>query len=159
MFKMARWMAVAVLAGFWLAGCAKKENLQPEPTPEASESMAQSTTSTAQTGQGGNGNGSGMAMPTAAPTPSLSRYTVKKGDSLWKISAKQDVLGDPFRWPLLFKANRDQILDPDIIEPSQELGYEAYYSPKDAEEAIGKAKETPAYQPHSKPRRQLPVKY
>jgi hypothetical protein len=50
------------------------------------------------------------------------KYVVKKGDSLWKISAKSSVYGDPFEWPLLFRANRDQITDPDIIDTNEELG-------------------------------------
>jgi hypothetical protein len=69
------------------------------------------------------------------------------------------VLGDSFRWPLLFKANRDQIADPDLIEPRQDLSYKKQYSSEEIEDAIRKAKETPPYVPHSTPRKSLPVKY
>ena len=86
-------------------------------------------------------------------------YLVRKGDSLWVIAGKNSVLSDSFQWPLLFKSNRDQIEDPDLIEVRQDLNYKETYSREEIREAIGKAKETPAYVPHTKPRRVLPVKY
>ena len=46
-------------------------------------------------------------------------YEVKPGDTLSKI-AKQ-VLGDANRWPEIFEANKDQIKDPNLIHPGQEL--------------------------------------
>jgi nucleoid-associated protein YgaU len=48
-----------------------------------------------------------------------SEWTVKRGDSLWKISANKDVYGDPFLWPLIFKENRAKIKNPDLIYPKQ----------------------------------------
>ena len=89
----------------------------------------------------------------------LNNYLVRKGDSLWRIAAKPSVMGDPFRWPLLFKSNRDQIEDPDIIDVRQDLGYKQSYSRSEIRDAVEKAQETPPYVPHSKPRRVLPVKY
>jgi nucleoid-associated protein YgaU len=44
-------------------------------------------------------------------------YTVKSGDSLSKI-AKQ-YYGDPMQWPKIFDANKDQIQNPDLIQPGQ----------------------------------------
>lgn len=46
-------------------------------------------------------------------------YTVVKGDSLSKI-AKQ-VYGDGTAWTRIFEANRDQLDDPDRIQPGQVL--------------------------------------
>jgi nucleoid-associated protein YgaU len=46
-------------------------------------------------------------------------YVVKSGDSLSKI-AKQE-LGDASRWPEIYEANKDQIKDPNLIHPGQEL--------------------------------------
>jgi hypothetical protein len=91
--------------------------------------------------------------------PSTKNYVVQKGDSLWKISAKGDVLGDSFNWPLLFKANRDQIEDPDMIEVRQDLNYKASYEKTEVEEAVKKAQDTPPFVPHASPRKVLPVKY
>ena len=48
-------------------------------------------------------------------------YTVVNGDSLWKISGKSEVYGNPFQWPLIYKANADQIRDADLIHPDQQL--------------------------------------
>ncbi|WP_182656226.1 LysM peptidoglycan-binding domain-containing protein [Stenotrophomonas lacuserhaii] len=46
-------------------------------------------------------------------------YTVEKGDTLSKI-AKQH-LGDANAWQKIFDANRDQLDDPDRIQPGQVL--------------------------------------
>lgn len=48
-----------------------------------------------------------------------SEYTVESGDSLWGISAKDDVYANPYQWPLIYKANSDQIKDADLIFPGQ----------------------------------------
>ncbi len=106
------------------------------------------------------------AKPQPTPTPvvaavleSKASYIVKRGDSLWAISGKKSTLGDAFRWPLLFKANRDQIADPDLIETKQDLNYKKEYSKVEVEEAVQKAKDTPPFVPHAAPRKTLPVKY
>ena len=57
-------------------------------------------------------------IPTVTPQGGPRQYFVKKGDSLWKITAKG---GNPFLWPIIWKANRDQIVDPDWIEPGLDL--------------------------------------
>lgn len=49
------------------------------------------------------------------------RYKVVRGDSLWTISGRPSVYGDPHQWPLLFRHNRDQVKDPDLIFPGQAL--------------------------------------
>ena len=46
-------------------------------------------------------------------------YVVEKGDSLSKIA--QRFYGDAQAWNRIFEANRDQIQDPDLIHPGQEL--------------------------------------
>ncbi len=49
----------------------------------------------------------------------LTKYVVKKGDSLWRIAEK--VYGNGFLWKKLFKANQDKIKDPNLIYPGQIL--------------------------------------
>jgi len=46
-------------------------------------------------------------------------YTVVKGDCLWKIAKKPDFYGNGFAWPVIYKANRDQIKNPNLIYPKQ----------------------------------------
>lgn len=48
-------------------------------------------------------------------------YTVMSGDNLWNISGKSEIYGNPFHWPLIYKANSDQIKDADLIYPGQNL--------------------------------------
>jgi len=47
------------------------------------------------------------------------RHIVQKGESLWVISRDVDIYGDPYQWPLIYKSNRSQINDPDLIYPGQ----------------------------------------
>ena len=54
-----------------------------------------------------------------ARQPAARTYTVKSGDSLSAIAKKE--YGDAGAWRRIFEANRDQISDPDLIHPGQEL--------------------------------------
>ena len=131
-----------------LAGCAKRGEQAPVPTPTPGNLDASYSTPTPV-----------AALPTPVPTAVPHSYIVKRGDSLWKISGMTEIQGDNFRWPLLFKANRDQIIDPDNIEPAQDLTWKDNYNLQEVEDAVGKAKDTPPYVPHARPRKQLPLKY
>jgi len=44
-------------------------------------------------------------------------WKVKKHDTLWAISKK--TYGDPFKWPDIYKLNKDKIKNPDLIYPKQ----------------------------------------
>ena len=46
-------------------------------------------------------------------------YTVVSGDSLSKIAKR--FYGDASQWPRIHEANRDQISNPDLIHPGQQL--------------------------------------
>jgi nucleoid-associated protein YgaU len=46
-------------------------------------------------------------------------YVVKAGDSLSKIAKRE--YGDANAWKAIFEANRDQIKDPNLIQPGQKL--------------------------------------
>jgi len=49
----------------------------------------------------------------------LTEHVVIKGETLWWIAEYKQVYDDPFKWPLIYKANRSQIKDPDLIYPDQ----------------------------------------
>jgi archaellum component FlaC len=51
--------------------------------------------------------------------PKEIMYSVVKGDHLWGIAKKKDHYDNPFAWPMIYQANRDQIKDPDLIYPKQ----------------------------------------
>jgi hypothetical protein len=51
----------------------------------------------------------------------VSSYTVSRGETLPLIAAHPEVYGDRNLWPLIYRANRDQIGDPRHIWPGQVL--------------------------------------
>lgn len=55
----------------------------------------------------------------AAPGVAADHYTVRSGDTLWKIAV--EVYGDGARYAEIFEANRDLLDSPDRILPGQEL--------------------------------------
>ena len=82
-------------------------------------------------------------MPLAELAPNApDRYTVKRGDTLWDLSSMY--LTSPWRWPELWGMNKDQIKNPHLIYPGQELvlikstGARACRSPGTASRPIGK---------------------
>jgi peptidoglycan hydrolase CwlO-like protein len=51
--------------------------------------------------------------------PDVISYKVVRGDHLWGIAKKKEHYGNGFAWPIIYKANRDQIKNPDLIYPNQ----------------------------------------
>jgi nucleoid-associated protein YgaU len=57
--------------------------------------------------------------------PANVMYTVgtwrEDRDCLWNIAKKPEIYNDPFAWPKIWRANTDQIRNPDLIYPGQQL--------------------------------------
>ena len=84
-----------------------------------------SCATTGQSRTGGRDSGEVGGAATKTPEKGTTRqggagaYTVSNGDSLWRISGKRNVYGNPYQWPLIFRANNSQIKDADLIYPRQ----------------------------------------
>ncbi len=56
---------------------------------------------------------------------SAMTYTVgtwaRNRDCLWNIAKKQSIYNDPWKWPKIYMANRNQIKNPDLIYPKEVL--------------------------------------
>jgi hypothetical protein len=92
------------------------------------------------------------APPPAEPKPepesgpSFMSYDVQRGDSLWKISGKSSVYGNPYQWPLIYRANVDRIRDADLIYPGQQLRIERDPASADVDDAVRHARTRGAWQ-------------
>jgi len=63
--------------------------------------------------------GAGQGGPAGGVSAPAGSYTVQKGDTLSKIS--KQFYGDANAYKKIFDANRDQLKDPDKIQPGQVL--------------------------------------
>lgn len=81
-----------------------------EATETATETAATETTETAATDAAEGTEG-------ATTEPRARVVTVQAGFTLWAIAREE--LGDPIRYVQVFEANRDLIVDPDLIYPGQ----------------------------------------
>jgi nucleoid-associated protein YgaU len=68
------------------------------------------------------------AKPPPSPSPPppvepvrVERYEVRAGQTLAEIASLPEVYGDVLLWPLIYRANRDQIKTPREIAPGQVL--------------------------------------
>jgi hypothetical protein len=127
------------------AGCARQGEVAPNPTPTPLSTPQAAVPEPA-------------VQPAVAQAP-LLHYTVRQGDSLWAISARPDVLGDAMQWPLLYRRNRDAIVDPDLIDVGLDLGYARDTDQADVATAEQEAKATPPYVQHLQARKTLAVNY
>jgi len=71
-----------------------------------------------------------------APKGSLQQqtlsYTVRRGETLPQIAARTEMYNDSSLWPLIYRANRDQIRDPKQLWPGQVLKIPRHFSRDEA---------------------------
>lgn len=82
------------------------------------------------------------------PLPLPTSYQVGQDETLWMIAARREIYGDPFLWPLLYQANRDQIKDPRQIYPGQILSIPRDITGQEQEEAREKARKSEVVPPN-----------
>ena len=76
------------------------------------------------------------AAADAVPHPAqLTSYTVRRGETLPQIAARPELYNDMALWPLIYRANRDQIRDPYQLWPGQKLKIPRNFSREEALEA------------------------
>jgi hypothetical protein len=63
------------------------------------------------------------------------RYTVRRGETLPQIAARSEIYNDSSLWPLIYRANRDQIRDPRQLWPGQVLKIPRHFTRDEALEA------------------------
>ncbi|WP_462323682.1 LysM peptidoglycan-binding domain-containing protein [Desulfoplanes sp.] len=123
---MKRLIGLIFLAALLLSfGCSKKTKVScPEPeTPQQKEQVVEEVVVETEVEE--------VIIPTPVPEPTPmeiyekdyaelpTQYQVAKGDCLWWIAEFRQVYNDPFMWPLIYKANRGKINNPDLIYPNQ----------------------------------------
>ncbi len=87
-----------------------------------------------------------MLSPLVAELRAASiQYQVVRGDSLWSISGQQEIYNNPYQWPLIYKANRDQIKDADLIHPGQVFSVDRNPSAAEVDAAVNHARNRGAW--------------
>lgn len=81
------------------------------------------------------------------PKKQKAYYTIVEGENLFTIAGLKRVYADALLWPLIYKANRDQIKDPQQIYPGQRLTIPRDVSEQEMEEARNTARESTIFQP------------
>ncbi|MCF7884658.1 MAG: LysM peptidoglycan-binding domain-containing protein, partial [Candidatus Cloacimonetes bacterium] len=59
------------------------------------------------------------SLDNAEPKYYEDTYTIVKGDWLSKIAGYSFIYNDISKWPIIYRANRDRIKDPNLIYPDQ----------------------------------------
>lgn len=107
---------ISLLMIISVSGCAKKA-VSGDPGTAADKVVTAESKTNAQSGA----VASETKTVAKAEPVAMTEYIVKKGESLWCIAKYKDIYGDDFLWPIIYKANKGQIKDPNLIYPGQKL--------------------------------------
>ncbi|MDA8419694.1 MAG: LysM peptidoglycan-binding domain-containing protein [Pseudomonadota bacterium] len=124
--KASLFVAMAVVLGA-CATTPKQETAPPAQTPAPAAAPAESS----------------AAPAPAAPASSgmVTSYQVNRGDCLWTIAGQSQIYGNPYEWPLIYKANSAEITrGPDLIFPGQTFTIERNASSGEVDHAMHYAK-------------------
>ena len=69
-----------------------------------------------------------------SPPPPTS-YTVRRGETLPQIAGRAEIYNNSTLWPIIYRANRDQIRDPKRLWPGQVLAIPRHFSRNGAQDA------------------------
>lgn len=67
-------------------------------------------------------------VPKEPPQQLIASYTVRRGETLPQIAGRTEIYNDSSLWPLIYRANRDQIRDPRRLWPGQVLSIPRHFS-------------------------------
>lgn len=76
-----------------------------------------------------------ILVPKDTPQQLSASYTVRRGETLPQIAGRAEIYNDSSLWPIIYRANRDQIRDPKRLWPGQVLSIPRHFSRDDALEA------------------------
>ena len=76
-----------------------------------------------------------VTPPREPAPPQPATHTVRRGETLPQIAARSEIYNDVTLWPLIYRANRDQIRDPKQLWPGQILRIPRHFSRDEALEA------------------------
>jgi nucleoid-associated protein YgaU len=117
-----RALLLAVVA-VGISACATTRQQEAQPAPQA-EAPAET-----------------QAAAPAAPASGLpASYEVKRGDNLWNIAGQSRIYGNPYQWPLIYRANSDKIKDADLVHPGQNLAINRMASGAEIDAAVQHAR-------------------
>lgn len=68
-------------------------------------------------------------------SPQTPTYTVRRGETLPQIAARSEIYNDSSLWPIIYRANRDQIRNPKQLWPGQVLKIPRHFSRDEAIDA------------------------
>jgi len=112
---------ISVLA-VTLVACATTKQEEPAPAPAAEPAAA------------------APAPEPKAVSTMPTNYEVQCGDHLWGIASQPRIYGNPYAWPLIYKANTAKIKDADVIHPGQNFDINRSASTGDIDAAVRHAK-------------------
>ena len=81
----------------------------------------------------------------ASATDAVTTYTVKPGDTLWRIAARPAIYANAEYWPLIYRANRNRLPSPDRLMAGQKLTIPRDPSPGEIDAAVNYARRRDAW--------------